>query len=58
MEITKIIEQLPKVKEQVLELEQMVDDYNTCKSNVSKKLLCSAIEKYSLNVSFKDSANQ
>jgi DNA-binding FrmR family transcriptional regulator len=56
MNIEKVIEQLPKVKEQVEQLEEMVEDYNNCKSAVTKKLLTSAIEKYSSAVGFKDIA--
>ena len=54
MNAMTIIQQLPELKEKIAQLEEIVDDYNSCKSAVTKKLLTSAIEKYGASISFKE----
>ena len=44
MDISKVIEQYPKIKENIDQLGTMLEDYNNAKSDVTKKLLTSAIE--------------
>lgn len=54
MNAEKIIAQIPELKEKIAQLEEIVEDYNSCKSQVTKKLLTSAIEKYGSSIAFKD----
>lgn len=54
MDISKVIEQYPKIKENIEQLGAMLEDYNNAKSDVTKKLLTSAIEKYSAAIGFKE----
>ena len=56
MNIDTILAQISEVKERIAQLEEMAEDYNSCKSSVTKKLLTQAIEKYAANVGFKDRA--
>ena len=53
MDISKIIEQYPKVKEQFEQLGAMLEDYSNAKSDVTKKLLMQAVDKYAAAVGFK-----
>lgn len=53
MDISKVIEQYPKIKENIEQLGTMLEDYSNAKSDVTKKLLTSAIEKYAAATSFK-----
>ena len=57
MSIDTIITQIPDIKERIAQLEEMAEDYKSCKSSVTKKLLTQAIEKYAANVAFKSSAD-
>ncbi len=54
MNAEKIIAQIPELKEKISQLEEIVEDYNSCKSPVTKKLLTSAIEKYGASIAFKE----
>ena len=53
MDISKVIEQYPKIKENVEQLGAMLEDYSNAKSDITKKLLTSAIEKYVATICFK-----
>lgn len=53
MDISKVIEQYPKIKENIDQLGAMLEDYSNAKSDVTKKLLTSAIEKYAAAIAFK-----
>ena len=52
MNADTIVEAFPKVKDAVDKLGDLVEDYRSCKSEISKKLIGSAIEKYASSVTF------
>ena len=52
MNADTIVEAFHKVKDAVDKLGDLVEDYRSCKSEISKKLIGSAIEKYAGSVTF------
>lgn len=52
MTIESIVEQAASLRKKLDELDKIVSDYNSSKSEVSKKMLARAAESYALSIRF------
>lgn len=52
MTIESIVEQAASLRKKLDELDEIVADYNSSKSEVSKKVLARAAESYALSIRF------